>query len=116
MGNFNRGGKRFGDRYFDDRGEGPELFQATCSDCGDSCEVPFKPNGRKPVYCRDCFKNNPPDHSFDSDRRAKPRFEKPRFENAFRAPNESQQPNYKEDFDRLNFKMDMILKALHELS
>lgn len=33
-----------------------ERFQATCNECGDLCEVPFKPNGKKPVYCRNCFK------------------------------------------------------------
>jgi CxxC-x17-CxxC domain-containing protein len=35
-----------------------ELHQAICADCGKSCEVPFKPNGRKPVYCKDCFARN----------------------------------------------------------
>jgi CxxC-x17-CxxC domain-containing protein len=32
-----------------------ELFQATCSNCGKACEVPFRPNGKKPVYCSNCF-------------------------------------------------------------
>lgn len=45
------GGRGFGDR---DGGE-REMFQATCAECGNSCEVPFRPNGNKPVYCRDCF-------------------------------------------------------------
>ncbi len=31
------------------------LFKATCSKCGDSCEVPFKPINGKPVFCRNCF-------------------------------------------------------------
>lgn len=29
--------------------------QATCSDCGKVCQVPFRPNGKKPVFCTDCF-------------------------------------------------------------
>ena len=33
-----------------------ERFQATCNQCHKLCEVPFRPNGKKPVYCRDCFK------------------------------------------------------------
>jgi len=37
-----------------DRGE-KRMFKATCSECGDSCEVPFKPTGSKPVFCSDCF-------------------------------------------------------------
>jgi CxxC-x17-CxxC domain-containing protein len=32
-----------------------EMFQATCSACGRTAEVPFQPRGDKPVYCRDCF-------------------------------------------------------------
>jgi len=45
------GGPRGGDRPFGR----PELFPATCSSCGKPCEVPFRPTGEKPVYCRDCF-------------------------------------------------------------
>lgn len=32
------------------------MFKATCANCGNECEVPFKPNGSRPIYCRDCFK------------------------------------------------------------
>jgi CxxC-x17-CxxC domain-containing protein len=32
-----------------------EMFKATCASCGVETQVPFKPNGLKPVYCRDCF-------------------------------------------------------------
>jgi CxxC-x17-CxxC domain-containing protein len=31
------------------------MHKATCSECGKSCEVPFRPTGDKPVYCNDCF-------------------------------------------------------------
>lgn len=31
------------------------MHKATCSDCGNSCEVPFRPSGDKPVYCSNCF-------------------------------------------------------------
>jgi CxxC-x17-CxxC domain-containing protein len=31
-------------------------FPITCSNCGKSDTVPFKPTGDKPVLCRDCFK------------------------------------------------------------
>ena len=30
-------------------------YKATCSNCGDQCEVPFKPVNGKPVFCRKCF-------------------------------------------------------------
>lgn len=46
-----------------DRGAGGggrrEMFQATCSQCGNVAEVPFQPRGDKPVYCRDCFASRP---------------------------------------------------------
>ncbi len=36
-------------------GGGREMFEATCSSCGNVARVPFKPRGDKPVYCSDCF-------------------------------------------------------------
>ena len=39
-----------------DRGP-KELFNAVCADCGKETQVPFKPSGNRPVYCRDCFKS-----------------------------------------------------------
>ncbi len=36
-----------------------EMFQTTCSQCGQTAEVPFQPRGDKPVYCRDCFQSRP---------------------------------------------------------
>jgi CxxC-x17-CxxC domain-containing protein len=37
-----------------------ELFPATCAACGKPCEVPFRPTGERPVYCRDCFGSKNP--------------------------------------------------------
>lgn len=31
------------------------LHKAVCADCGNECEVPFKPSQDRPVYCRNCF-------------------------------------------------------------
>ena len=42
------GGARGGDRDV-------VMHKATCSECGKTCEVPFKPTGDKPVFCKDCF-------------------------------------------------------------
>ena len=48
-------------------GERPrEYFKATCADCGNECEVPFKPTEGKPVYCRDCFAKHKPARDNDS--------------------------------------------------
>lgn len=32
-----------------------QLYTVNCSSCGAETQVPFKPTGIKPVYCRDCF-------------------------------------------------------------
>ena len=37
-----------------------EMFSVTCSQCGQTAEVPFQPRGDKPVYCRDCFQSHRP--------------------------------------------------------
>ena len=50
----------FRDRGFGgNRNFGPrEMHKATCADCGQDCEVPFKPIEGKPVYCRDCYQKH----------------------------------------------------------
>jgi CxxC-x17-CxxC domain-containing protein len=37
-----------------------EMHKAVCADCGKECEVPFKPDGTRPVYCRDCYQKHRP--------------------------------------------------------
>jgi CxxC-x17-CxxC domain-containing protein len=32
-----------------------EMFEATCSNCGKTAMVPFRPTSGKPVFCDDCF-------------------------------------------------------------
>lgn len=58
-GGFNRGGN---DRRFNS--EPREMHKATCADCNQVCEVPFKPSEGKPVYCRDCFAKHKPPRRF----------------------------------------------------
>ncbi len=45
---FGQDGDRFG-------GRPREMHKATCAECKQECDVPFKPSGDRPVYCRDCF-------------------------------------------------------------
>ena len=47
--NFNRGGQNMGPR---------EMHKATCAECENECEVPFKPREGRPVYCRECFQKH----------------------------------------------------------
>jgi len=37
-----------------------EMHKAVCADCGEECEVPFKPTEGRPVYCRECYQNHRP--------------------------------------------------------
>ncbi len=32
-----------------------EMHKAICEECKKECEVPFKPSGDRPVYCKECF-------------------------------------------------------------
>lgn len=37
-----------------------EMHKITCSECGQETEVPFKPDGVRPVYCKDCYSKRRP--------------------------------------------------------
>ncbi|MDD3647761.1 MAG: hypothetical protein PHS44_04675 [Candidatus Dojkabacteria bacterium] len=48
------------------------MFEAVCDECGNNCQVPFKPSGNKPVYCSRCVEKQsggqprgPRDRNFD---------------------------------------------------
>jgi CxxC-x17-CxxC domain-containing protein len=36
-------------------GRQSSMYPAVCAQCGAETQVPFKPNGSRPVYCWDCF-------------------------------------------------------------
>lgn len=86
-GNYRTGGRGVG--------KGPSRFgkrdtervrtKVTCSDCGQECEVPFKPTSDKPMYCNACF-----------GKREKPLSSK----------------TSEIDFDKINEKLNKIMKAL----
>ncbi|MES2088172.1 MAG: CxxC-x17-CxxC domain-containing protein [Patescibacteria group bacterium] len=88
------------------------MFKATCAECGKACEVPFRPTGDKPVYCRDCFnsKREPSDSRGGS---------RPDFSN--RAPRRdfgdkaSFRPDTRPD-PRLSLANDELKKQLSEIS
>jgi len=44
---------------YEDRGD-RKMYTITCSECGKEAEVPFKPDGDRPVYCRDCYQKKKP--------------------------------------------------------
>lgn len=87
-----------------------EKFRATCATCGSSCEVPFKPNGRKPVLCSDCFQD---DQGYD----ARPRHDKrPRHHHDDRAPKHHKQDSQtQEELVKIRRKLDYIIKILESV-
>ena len=60
-------GRRFGSRP--SFGGPREMHKATCSDCGQETEVPFKPIEGRPVYCRDCYQKHKNDRKPFGNRR-----------------------------------------------
>lgn len=119
MGNYRSDNRSQGRRDFGGRRERPQLYKAVCANCGNDCEVPFKPTGSKPVFCRNCFdKQGGSDRggrsNFSRDSRglrdSRGRRDSDNFQN--RASN---QPNYQEKFDALNAKLDRILAILEPI-
>ncbi|HUQ30280.1 MAG TPA: CxxC-x17-CxxC domain-containing protein [Candidatus Paceibacterota bacterium] len=95
-----RAPRPFGGRDFD---RPMEMHQATCNECHKLCEVPFRPNGKKPVYCRDCFKDaerapSAPSYSRSEDSRGE----------------EHGSSDLKKQFNVLNTKLDKLIAAIEE--
>lgn len=128
-------------RDFAERRAPMQLHKAVCTDCGNACEVPFKPSGDKPVLCLDCFRNK----GSESSRRPgasgpsmhkttcagcgktcevpfRPSGQKPIYcrecfgENMTSPEHSDQGPKktgeFEEEFKTLNAKLDKILKML----
>lgn len=109
-----------------------ELHDAVCAQCNKTCQVPFKPNGRKPVFCSDCFvrDENPgersefaPKRPFRDDRggdrgfdRSFDRGSERSFDRPERAPErpqtDRQMAEVLGEMRIMNSKLEAILKAL----
>ena len=48
------------------------LHKAICADCNKECEVPFKPSGDRPVYCKECFSKRKAGNSFKGNTGGRP--------------------------------------------
>ena len=100
------GNKSFGNKGNFDRGS-REMFKANCASCGEVCEVPFRPNGTRPVYCSNCFVkdspagNRPPRRDFG---------QRPSFERS--AP---QVPRPDQAFNDLKAELRVVNKNLERL-
>lgn len=130
MGNFHRdrgnrdfrggrdGGRDFGGGKSFGRGPGRPMFKAVCHTCGKECEVPFRPIGDRPIFCKDCF-NKDGNTAPRQDRNMfdKPRFDdrRPQFDKGNRDGGRGN-GGMKEQFEALNAKLDKILSALGKIS
>jgi CxxC-x17-CxxC domain-containing protein len=112
------GGSR-GPRSSGGRDDGPkEMFDAQCSKCGNRCEVPFRPNGKKPVFCRDCFVREDGGDSRDNrnsyvkkDFAPKRDFDRPKPAFAPRHEDNSMRDMTRE-LESLNLKLDKLVRLM----
>ena len=116
------GGGRPSFKRSGDRESGPkEMFPATCSSCHKACEIPFRPSGDRPVYCRDCFGSQEGSAPESRGRRDDPGGESrfPRNEYspsnvAPKAPMEDKRiDGLKRQLDDVSAKVDQILNILN---
>ena len=48
--------KNFGGKGGFKKDFGPrEMHKATCAECGQECDVPFKPQEGRDVFCKECY-------------------------------------------------------------
>lgn len=104
-----RGGRSFGEG----NRKPATLYRAVCAQCSDSCEVPFKPTGERPVLCSSCFKKNGDSHPKSN------RFDEPRRFGADRSDNagysqKGSDPVQKQ-LQAIHVKLDKILEMLGEI-
>lgn len=58
-----RGGSGPGERTY---------TRAICADCNKECEIPFKPSGDRPIYCKECFSKRKGGSLFKANRDNRP--------------------------------------------
>lgn len=97
-----------------------QMHPAVCDECGTNCEVPFKPTGGKPIYCRDCFRKMEGQEERAPSRpgQFRPgRFSGPSRPDSFRRPEAAAGASpemFKKELAQINAKLDLILKALED--
>jgi CxxC-x17-CxxC domain-containing protein len=84
-----------------------ELYDAECENCHKRCQVPFRPNGKKPVYCSDCFKRE--------ERPQQDRFEQRPFERRERPSGPTSSPAPDRRIDDLKRQLDAVQATLDKL-
>lgn len=107
--------ERGGDR--DSRGP-VTMHSAVCSSCGKTCEVPFRPTGEKPVYCRDCFAGRSA-MGGERSQRKDPRTFSPNAPYNSQSNSSSQNAGngeLKKQIEAMNVKLDKLISAVQEIT
>ncbi|HEY4483059.1 MAG TPA: CxxC-x17-CxxC domain-containing protein [Candidatus Paceibacterota bacterium] len=110
------------------RSDGPKtMHQATCSTCNKDCQVPFRPTGDKPVYCRDCFNKQGGDRAVREERGDR-RDERPDARRDFApapmrispsvpvANGENNNTELKKQLENVNVKLERLISAVQALT
>jgi len=119
-----KGGKRFGAKPFEKRSygggggygsrdSGKPMFKATCAECGEIAEVPFRPTGGKPVLCKRCFRpeERAPRERFERGGYGKSKFPpKRQFEGGARGSDQVEKR-----LGEMNAKLDLIIREIEAL-
>lgn len=80
-----------------------ETHKTTCDGCHAPCEVPFRPNGKKAVYCRNCYKGKETTTSFTG---------QPFSFSSESNREDSGSNDLKKQFGILNTKLDRLISAI----
>ena len=79
-----------------------EAHKTTCDGCHAPCEVPFVPNGKKPVYCRNCYKGKETTTSFTGQP----------FSHSSAPAKDEGLSDLKKQFSVLNTKLDRLIAVI----
>ncbi|MEK7460414.1 MAG: CxxC-x17-CxxC domain-containing protein [Patescibacteria group bacterium] len=119
FGSHRGGGSSFSKKNWGDKGGSSApftLFKAICAKCNKPCEVPFRPTGGKPVYCKECFGTE--GGTFKGDTRGD-RFPKKDFgERNSYAPRAESTPNndaVMKQLETINTKLEQLIRAVEAL-
>jgi CxxC-x17-CxxC domain-containing protein len=82
-------------REFRPRNDDKEMFDATCAECGQHCQVPFRPKPGRDIFCSDCFGR-------ENNSEPKP----------FVPSQASKSVNYDKHFESLHAKLDKLITLL----
>ncbi|MEX0652364.1 MAG: CxxC-x17-CxxC domain-containing protein [Candidatus Paceibacterota bacterium] len=97
LGNSHKGARAEIKRFSGARTGGrPEMHSTRCSGCGNTCEVPFRPSGAKPVFCSACFRG--------TDSNSKPTYNQS-------TPRVTE--DYTKQFNEIHQKLNVILEILN---